>query len=226
MTTPADPAPHIGTLNEGSLHVALKDHYAEPGDEFEVPLNGFVIDIRRGDQLIEIQTTALGAMGRKLDRLLPEYEILLIHPIAVRTRLQRPGKKPRLSPKKASIYNLFDELVSIPTLLDHPNLTVDVALVNVTKVQEVDPKARRGRGGFRTIDRRLDEMLSIERFDTTADLTRLIPDDLPGEFTTADLADCAGIQRGLAQKMAYCMRPLGLFVETGRGRSGIRYQLP
>ena len=62
----------IGTLNEGSLHAALKERYAEPGDEFEVPLDGFVIDIRRPGQLIEIQTSSFKAMGRKLDRLLGE----------------------------------------------------------------------------------------------------------------------------------------------------------
>ena len=35
--------PHIGTLNEGSLHADLKQHYLEPGDVSEAPLNGFVV---------------------------------------------------------------------------------------------------------------------------------------------------------------------------------------
>ena len=29
--------PHIGTLNEGSLHADLKEHYWEPGDLTEAP---------------------------------------------------------------------------------------------------------------------------------------------------------------------------------------------
>ena len=56
--------PHIGTLNEGSLHAALKQVYAEPGDTFEVPLDRFVIDISRDELLIEIQTGSFAAMGK------------------------------------------------------------------------------------------------------------------------------------------------------------------
>ncbi|MBT6445957.1 MAG: hypothetical protein HOK58_13350, partial [Acidimicrobiaceae bacterium] len=73
----------IGTLNEGSLHAALKELYAQPGDQFEVPLDRFVIDIKRGSELIEVQTVSFASMGKKLDHLLPDYQILLVHPIAV-----------------------------------------------------------------------------------------------------------------------------------------------
>ena len=215
--------PHIGTLNEGSLHATLKHHYSEPGDEFEVPLEGFVIDIRRPDQLIEIQTGSFGAMGRKLDRLLEEHRMLLVYPIAVESYLQRPDAKPRKSPKKASLYSLFDELVSIPTLVDHPNLTLDVVLVSVTKVQIADPKARRGRGGYRTVDRQLRHINATHRFASVADLVELLPDDLPAVFTTADMADAGSFDRATAQRMAYCFRALGVFEEQGRKKSGILY---
>lgn len=215
----------IGTLNEGSLHAALKQRYSQPGDEFEVPLDGFVIDVRRGNLLIEIQTSNLAAMGRKLDRVLDEYQVQLVHPIAVNTWLERPGAKPRKSPKKLTVYNIFDELVSVPTLLDHPSLTLDVVLTHQTKVQVHDPKARRGRGGFRTVDRQLREVVGVETFTSVDDLCRLLPAGLPGEFTTADLASLAGVPRQIAQKMAYCFRPLGVFVETGRTRAGITHKL-
>jgi len=217
--------PHIGTLNEGSLHAALKADYAQPGDEFEVPLDRFVIDIRRDDLLIEIQTSSFASMGNKLDHLLPDHRVLLVHPIAVETYLQKPGAKPRKSPKRGSVYDLFEELVSIPTLLDHPNLSLEIALVSVTKVQEPDPKLRRGRGGFRTSDRILREVVERHRFDQVTDLLDLVPDGLPAEFTTADLAALAGIKRDIAQRMAYCFRPLGLFHERHRTKAGIHYSL-
>jgi hypothetical protein len=184
-----------------------------------------VIDIRRDGLLIEIQTGSFAAMGNKLDHLLAEHRMLLVHPVAVETHLQKPGAKPRKSPKRGSIYGLFEELVSIPTLLDHPNLSLEIALVSVTKVQEPDSAMRRGRGGFRTTDRVLREVLERHRFDRTVDLLALVPDGLPAEFTTADLAAHAGIGRDVAQRMAYCLRPLGLFREVGRTRAGIRYSL-
>ena len=217
--------PHIGTLNEGSLHAALKADYALPGDEFEVPLDGFVIDIRRPGLLIEIQTGSFAAMGNKLDRLLGEHRMLLVYPIAVETYLEKPEAKPRKSPTRGSIYDLFEELVSIPTLLDHPNLSLEVALVSVSKVQVPDTSVRRGRGGFRTTDRVLREIIERRRFDQSVDLLELVPDDLPATFTTADLARHAGVDRDVAQRMAYCLRPLGLFHERGRTKAGIEYSL-
>lgn len=188
-----------------------------------MPLGGFVIDLRRGDLLIEIQTGSFAAMGNKLDRLLAEHRMLLVHPIAVETRLVRPGARTRRSPKRGSIHGLFEELVSIPTLLDHPNLSIEVALVSVSKIQEADPTMRRGRGGFRTTDRILRDVIERRRFDRATDLLTLVPDDLPAEFTTADLAARAGIGRDVAQRIAYCLRALGLFVEVGRTKAGVRY---
>lgn len=217
--------PHIGTLNEGSLHAALKERYAEPGDRFEVPLDRFVIDISRDELLIEIQTGSFAAMGKKLDHLLPDHKILLVHPIAVESYLERPGAKARKSPKRASLYSLFDQLVSIPTLLDHPNLTLDIVLVSVTKIQEHDPKARRGRGGYRTIDRVLREVKATHRFESAEDLLALLPDDLPADFTTADMAAAGAFNRDVARQIAYCFRALGFFEEINRTKAGYHYRL-
>lgn len=216
---------HIGTLNEGSLHAAMKECIAEPGDELEVALDGFVIDIRRGDLLIEVQTGSFAAMGRKLDRVLSEYQVLIVHPIAVETYLHKPGAKPRRSPKRGDIYSLFDELVSMPTLLDHPHLAIEVALVVVDKHQREDPTMRRNRGGWRTYDRGLREIRSRHHFAEVGDLRSLIPDGLPPVFTTADLASAAKTPRHRAQKMAYCLRDIGLFELVGRRRAGFEYRL-
>jgi len=188
-----------------------------------VELDGFVIDIRRGDLLIEIQTSAFAAMGRKLDRVLSEYQVLIVHPIAVQTYLHRPEVKPRRSPKRGDIYDLFDELVSIPTLLDHPNLAIEVILATVDKHQRPDPTLRRRRGGWRTHDRCLREITSRHRFDTIADLETLVPAGLPTVFTTADLASAAGITRAQAQKMAFCLRELEIFTLMERTRQGFQY---
>ena len=222
--------PQIGTLNEGSLHAQLKRQYAELGDAFEVPMEGFVIDIVRSaglpdELLIEIQTGSFGAMGKKLDRLLDKRRMLLVHPIAVESILCKPDRPPRRSPKHGSIHSLFDELVSIPTLLDHPNLTLEIVLVRVSKIQVADHKARRGRGGFRTVDRVLDEILSTHRFNTPDDLLALLPHGLPETFTTADLAHLGEMHRDSAQRLAYCFKAAGLFNRTGRNKSGIQYEL-
>lgn len=184
-----------------------------------------MIDIKRGDLLIEIQTGSFGAMGNKLDRLLGDHHLLLVYPVPTVTRLVRPDMRPRQSPKRGSVYQLFDELVSIPTLLDHPNLSVEVALVTIDRVQQHDPRARRGRGGYRTVDKVMTDLVGTERFDSATDLLRLLPTGLPEEFTTADLAALGPFDRGTAQKMAYCLTPLGLIEQIGRTKAGYHYRL-
>lgn len=185
-----------------------------------------MIDIRRGGTLIEIQTTSFAAMGRKLDHLLAGHPMVIVHPIAVETYLHKEGAKPRRSPKRYDVYNLFDELVSMPTVLDHPNLTIEVVLAEVDKFQQEDPTLRRRRGGWRTVDRRLRSVRSHHRFETVADLGALVPAGLPPTFTTADLAEAAGTTRASAQKMAYCLRANGLFQVVERTRRGVVYRLP
>ena len=215
----------IGTLNEGSLHAALKELLAEPGDELEVPLDRFVIDIRRGDLLIEVQTQSFAAMARKLDSLLDSYTIRIVYPVAVTTFLHRPDAKPRRSPKKGDRYSVLDELVSIPTLIDHPRLGIDVALLQVERHQVHDPTARRGRGGWRTTDKRLRSLEGWYYLRHGSDLLDMLPSGLPEVFTTADIASSSPMSRSSAQKLAYILRALSLIQLIDRDKRGHLYQL-
>lgn len=220
---PGGQAHNIGTQSEGSLHAALKLLVSEPGDRLEVPLHGFVVDVLRGDTCIEIQTGGFASMGAKLDRLLGEYHVHVVHPIAVESWIERRDRPTRKSPKRGCLHDVFAELVSVPTMLDHPNLTVEVLLVQVDVVKVADPAMRRRRGGWRTVDRRLRAVVGRHGFRTTADLLDLLPEGLPEEWTTRDVAVLGGIPRRTAQQMAYVLRANGLVVEVGRDRAGARY---
>ena len=72
----------IGTLNEKPLHAALKQWYAQPEDLIEVPVDGFTVDIVRGDLLIEIQTRNLSTIRHKLTTLAAQHRLRLVYPIA------------------------------------------------------------------------------------------------------------------------------------------------
>ena len=91
--------PHIGTLNEGSLHADLKEHYWEPGDLTEAALAGFVVDLLRTQNnqniIIEIQTTAFASMRKKLNALLDTHKITIVYPIPIHTCLLYTSPSPR-----------------------------------------------------------------------------------------------------------------------------------
>lgn len=221
----------IGSLNEKPLHAALKEWYRRAGDRVEVPLDGFVIDLVRGELLIEIQTRSFSAMRRKFDHLLDSYPIRLVHPVAAErwiVKLDDAGTETsrRRSPKRGIAADVCAELVSFPSLLSHPHFTLEIALIEEEEVRR--PDARKGwrRGGFAIDERRLVDVRETVEVGSPEALRRLLPDRLPDPFTTADLADGLGRSRHLAQEMGYCLRVSGAVQTVGRDRRGILYQRP
>jgi hypothetical protein len=206
---------NIGTLNEGSLHESLKRLYAPPGAFLEVPVGQFVADIRtQDDRLIEIQTSGFGALRNKLELLLPNYPILLVYPIAQIRHIvkladdQTTVLSSRRSPKKGKFSDVLDELTSIPKFLQHPNFSMDVALIEEQEFRVFC--GQRHRRGWRVIGRRLDCVLDTWHIHAAQDLLGLIEQALPTEFTTAELAQSMGKHRSTGQKLAYCLHKAGL----------------
>ncbi len=218
----------VGTLNEKSLHAQLKQWYSEPGDQFEVPLDGFFIDMVRGDELIEIQTRNFSAMRSKLDRLTEDYSVTVVHPIAVTkwlNKLSEPPSKPRRSPKRGSIFDVFGEVVYLPHLINRPNLTIEVVLIEEQEDRAFDAnKERRRRRGWVTQERRLLQVLETHRFESVGDFVDLLP-ALPGEFTTSDLAERASVSRRSAQQAAYCLRKMNAITITGKQGNATVYKI-
>ena len=221
----------IGSLNEKPLHAALKEWYRREGDQVEAPIEGFVVDLMRDGLLIEIQTRGFSSMRRKLDRLLDSYSIRLVHPVAVEkwiVKLDDEGREEsrRRSPKRGIAADVCGELVSFPSLLSHPNFTLEVALVEEEEIRRPDAKKGWRRGGFVIEERRLVDVLETVEFGSPGALLGLLPEGLPDPFTTAHLADGLGRSRHLAQEVAYCLRVSGAVTAAGRDKQGILYRLP
>jgi hypothetical protein len=153
----------IGTENERSLHAALKRWYARPGDELEAKVDGYIIDIRRGRELIEVQTANFAAIAKKLRKLLKKYCVRLVYPIAEEkwiTRTTESGEfiKRRKSPKKGKPIHLFSELIRIPDLLAEDNLTIEILLIKEEEIWCEDGRGSWRRRGVTVQDRKLLEV--------------------------------------------------------------------
>lgn len=219
--------PHIGTLAEKSLHASLKDWVAQPGDQFEVKIDGFVIDIVRGDKLIEIQTANFSALKRKLAILLEHHSIHLLHPIAQEKWIVRQTNNGneisrRKSPKRGRLEDVFNQLVYIPHLLPHPNLTLEVLLTREEEILRNDGKGSWRRKRWSIHDRRLLNVVKREIFQSIDDFRIVLPSDTPQSFTNADLASALACHTRLAQKITYTLRHLGTITVAGKhGRSNL-----
>jgi hypothetical protein len=221
----------IGTLNEKPLHAALKRWYARPGDRLEVAVDGYVIDIVRGDLFLEIQTGTFASIKSKLNNLVRTHRIRLIYPIAREKWIVKLPKgaddsgSRRKSPKRGHVQDLFRELVSIPTLLADDNFELEVVMIRQEEVRRYDGNRSWRRKGWGVEERRLLDVIDRRLFSRPSDLLDLLPDQLPAHFTTKDLADISGIQRRLAQEMAYCLRQVGVIDLVGKQNRGNLYEL-
>ena len=212
-------------MREGPLHAAVKALLAEPGDRLEVPFGRFVIDLVRADgELVEVQTRGFGALAGKLDALLDEHRMRIVHPVAAERRIVRADEHgqvlaARRSPKRATAVAVFDELVAFPSLLTHPNLTIEILLLREDHIRGAQPAIARGRRRDPG-ERRLVEVLDRIALDTADDVLAALP-ALPHEpFSTRELAACLGCGRVLAQRTLYCLRAIGIVERAGmRGRA-------
>ena len=220
----------IGTLAEKSLHAALKAHYAQPGDALECDLGGYVIDIVRGlpdaPSCIEIQTTSLAKMKPKLGALLDRYPVRVVYPIAHERHIVRIDGdgviiSRRKSPKRGTVYDLFAELVSFPALAAHPHLTLEVLLVREEQVWIDDGRGSWRRKHWSIHDRRLIDVVEPVTLATLDDFAALLPAGLPSEFDSGELAQAIRQPRYVAQKMAYCLRAMGVLTVTGKRGSDL-----
>jgi hypothetical protein len=217
----------IGLLNEKPLHASLKQWYAQPGDRFEVPVDGFVIDIVRHDVLLEIQTGNFGALKSKLATLVGSHRVRLIYPIAREkwiVHLSRNGKRVmtrRKSPRRGRVEDLFSEAVRIPQMLSHSNFSLEVLMTREEEVRRYDGGRTWRARGWRTGERRLLEVVERRVFEEPDSWLALLPEGFE-RFTARDLADATGVRLELAQQMMYSLREAGLVTLVGRrGRANL-----
>jgi len=169
-------------------------------------------------------------LGRKMLALADLSPVVLVHPIPqskhlVRVQDTETGEfTRRRSPKRGAIVHILRELVYLPDMLKHPNFAVEVVLTEEEEVQTFDPKARRGRGGWRRKGRHLLNVLERYRVQSAQELWAFVGDELPDEFTTAHLAASMGQPKALAQQLAYCLRHLGAVEVCGKTGNALNYR--
>jgi hypothetical protein len=213
-------------LVEKSLHLALKQWYSRPGDILEVSINNHIVDILRGDQVIEIQTSNFSAIRKKLEFLLNRYSVHLVHPISEKKwiiridSIEKTQLSRRKSPRKGRVEDLFLELVYMPLLIKNPDFSLEVLLINSEEILINDGLGSWRRNRWSIHERKLLNVVEKFVFSNPTDFLSLLPTSLAEEFTTKDLARELRLNIRIAQKMMYCLRLLNVIKIIGkRGRA-------
>jgi hypothetical protein len=218
--------PAIGTLNEGALHAQLKNWYQRPDDRIERVIDGFVVDLLRGDLLVEIQTGSFAPLRRKLELLTRQHRVRLVAPVPLVRRIIRLSDEGELlsarrSPRRGRAEDIFNRLVSIPSLLCRSRFELELLLTQQDELRVYRHGKAFCRHGWVVAGRRLVSVDQCIRITSPADAARLLPPSLPELFDTAQLAEAAAIERRLAQQMTYCLRALGVLQTTGKRGNAI-----
>ena len=189
------------------------------------------IDVISDGRLVEIQLGSLAAIRNKIGILLQEHSVVVVKPIIVQKtlfkRLKRGGPvaSRRLSPKRGTILDLFGELVYFGHVFPHARLTLDVPLIDIEEWRYPGHgRRRRSRlNDYRVEDQKLIAVRETHCFQTAADLRDSSNCRLPRPFHTGQLAQSLGVDRWIAQRIAYCLRQTGVAREVGKqGNAALR----
>ncbi len=221
----------IGTLSEKTLHAVLKLYYCPDRDMHEVGMGNYVADIYNGDRIIEIQTHDLGRLRPKLNYYLSEYKVTVVHPLIREKRLilidevSGEHSKPRKSPRKGNIYEVFIELYRILDYLKNPNLEIRILLTDVDEYRIRDARVKRGRlvsSRFDRVPTNIEDEIIIERYE---DYLMFIPMTLGESFYVKEFAREAKISRELAQTVVSLLYKIGVLSRGERDKNGYIYTI-
>lgn len=216
----------INVFSEHGLHDALKRLAAGPGGRIEVEVEGRIADaVREDGELVEVQTAGLAALQEKVRAWAAGgYRIRVQYPLAVRTTIRKldgtTGElvSTRRSPKKPSLWDLFEELTKAPAMIATPGLVFEVVSVEVTDWRRILPEpVRRGRfmRHAARVDRTLDAVISAREFSCAEDWLALLPPSLDGTWTSATLGGSLGMPACKARRILYSLARAGLLESGG-----------
>ena len=220
---------NIGLQNERSLHSALKQWYAKPGDKLEEKVDNFIIDIVRKNELIEIQTKNLGKIKNKLLQLSKDNQVRLVYPIAQEKRITTISEdgevlRSRKSPKRGKLLDIFEEIVRITELFHQQNFTFEVLLIKEEEIRCDDGKGSWRRKGISIFDRKLIEVIVSFIFRNKEDFMKIIPLKLNEQISTKSLAKALQISVYKTRRIVYSLKKIGTIKQVGKKGNLLLYE--
>jgi len=113
--------------------------------------------------------------------------------------------------------------VSLPRIIEKKNFSLEVLVTREEEIRRDDGQGSWRRKGWSIFDHHLIEVVGRHLFKEPGDFLKLIPQDLQEPFSTRDLADSIEQPHWLAQKMAYCLRNMGLVRVVGKNGNALLY---
>jgi len=225
---PSDPI--IGTLNEHTLHLALKN-YLEPDTKFhEIPCEGFVADILRENDILEIETRSFSNMKKKIGAFLKDHTVTLVYPVAVRKTVawidpQTGEISPkRLSPKKGRPIDVMYELYKLLPYLTTPGFHLRIVLCEMEEYKRLDGWSKDRKRGATREERIPTCILGTVDVRCPSDYEKLVDTIPDGDFTTAEFAKLNRIKGRYPWYAIKILNEVGILEPAGRRGRAFLYR--
>ena len=213
----------IGTYGEKRLHRILKRFACDDADAWEIPVGGYVADVRTEEDLVEIQTGSFRPLTAKLTYYLTQtdYRVTVICPILSQMRILRMDRetgeilRDRRSPKKGTPMDALVQLYWLRELFPSERFTVRVLLIRAEEHRYSERMRYRKAGAY---DAELFplELLDEVFFHSIEDLTPYLP---PEEvFTAAEYGKVFGLKPRPANAVLQLLCAVGLLERKAEGR--------
>lgn len=184
----------IGILNEHTLHLALKK-YIEPDVSFhERKVGRFVADIKRGNEIFEIETRSFSNVKRKLDEFLKDNVVTVVYPVAkikwvvwIDPETGELSKKHK-SPKKGRACDVIPELYKLKKYICNEKFRLKIVMAEIVDYKRKDGWSYDGKRGATREERvpiNYFEVFDINSSHDYSILFDVVPD---GEFTASEFA--------------------------------------
>ena len=211
----------IGMQKEKTLHAVVKHFEDADEDHQEIPIEGYIADIFTGERIIEIQNGNFNKLRGKLDAFLPFYPVTIVYPIPHRKWNiwidPQTGelKKRNRCAREGSFYQAFRELYRIRPYLTHPNLQIELLLIDMEEYRLQDGWSRDGKRGSHRYDRLPLALFDERTLSCPQDYRMFLPYELPEPFTAAQLARAAGFRDSFSGVLQL-LTGLGVTVRVGK----------
>jgi len=226
----ADSKCSVGTLNEKTLHSALK-HYFEPDTtNHEIMIGSNIADIVTEKGIIEIQTQSFEKLRSKLTEFLEISPVTVIYPLPrIKWLLWIDNKtgavsKKRKSPKQGKIVDAIPELYKIKPFLTHRNFYLCIALVDMEEYRYLNGWSEDKKRGSTRCNRIPVEVVETTIFKSADDYQQFIPDDLPYRFTSRDYKEAVNRSIQISQTALNVLHHIGAVNRVGKQGNHFIYE--
>jgi len=201
----------IGIQNEKILHKIMKYYLSTNPYNHEIKIGKIYADVVVDGKIYEIQTASFNALRKKLDFLLPSYQVTIVYPVSHKKIIYNLSEEGELlsekkSPKVKTPFEILIELYKIKSYLNNPNLSFKVVYLDMDEYRTIVPKRRMRSKGYVRLKQIPTRFINEYNLKNALSYLSLMKEyDLPTEFTTKEFSKCFRIS---IQKAACCIQVL------------------